>query len=411
MTVNGQGGKFHQYELTVDGLSFFAMPAMWELNTEAMWRKMDVWGMMVRSESRVSGQNCTSEEDDDDEEEKKNRENLKEVYAKNLTETYDRWNEIHEVGYHNDRYGRAISKNERKAMSPRNENEEERMIRMAMEASMRDLNYNRNTNAHSASHYSNGNGHKQQHLSRQKSEQSATPRLAAVGEDENLIDFGEDSVHDLSRGVSQIAFSQQMPSDVSVLGDDDATVASFMVPMQQPSSGFRQQQQQYQPYNPTQQYQQPTYQHAPPIQTGFQDPTFNPSFASPTSTPRINTFNDSASFAYAPPPTWDDYKDAFGGSVRSVMGGSTVMSNSMMSPMSASSPMNSAAFVPQQQQQPQQHYPQQSFNGSTSNIPAANPFASPVHSSYQQQQQPTAALKNTGKNSMFDPLRSDPFAS
>ena len=284
------------------------------------------------------------------------------------------------------------------------------MIRIAMEASMRDLN-SRNTNASSAPYYSNGNGHK--HVSRQKSEPNTTSRLAAVGEDENLIDFGEDSVHDLSRGVSQIAFSQQMPSDVSVLGDDDATVASFMVPMQQPG-GFaqQQQQQQHQSYNPAQQYQRQAYQQAPPIQTGFQDPTFNPSFASPT-TPRTNTFNDSASFAYAPPPTWDDYKDAFGGSVRmdmtaSVVGGSTVMSNSMMSPMSASSPVNSAAFVSQQQQhhQQQQQYPQQSFNGSMSNVYAANPFASPVHSSNQQ----NTAL-NTGKNSMFDPLRSDPFAS
>jgi hypothetical protein len=271
-----------------------------------------------------------------------------------------------------------ISKNEYKAMNPRNESEEERMIRTAMQNSMRDLDRN-----------------------------NRTSRLAAVGEDENLIDFGEDTVHDLSRGVSQIAFSHQMPSDVSVLGDDDATVASFMMPVQQPS-GFmqqqQQQQQQQQPFYPptnNQPYQQTMYQQAPPIYSDFQDPTFN--MPSPT-TPRATRFNDAASFAFAPPPTWDDYKDAFGGSVRtstgaSVVGGSTVMGNSAISPMSATSPMNgSAAFAPQQQQQQFQ----QSYTGFSGSAHVTNPFGSP-------HQQPTAS--NTGKNSMFDPLRNDPFAS
>ncbi|KAL7506173.1 hypothetical protein ACHAXN_003463 [Cyclotella atomus] len=374
MAVDGYGGKFHQYDLSVDGMSYFSMPAVYELGTEKMWRKVNKWGM-VRQESRASGDNCTTSE------EEQNDEQLRNAYTKNMTEAYNRWNEIHDSGSGGSRNanGKTISKNEYKAMNPRNESEEERMIRMAMQNSMRDLDKNNHA-----------------------------PRLAAVGEDENLIDFGEDTVHDLSRGVSQIAFSQQMPSDVSVLGDDDATVASFMMPVQQPG-GFRRQQQQYQQqplYPPTnnQPYQQTMYQQAPPIYSGFQDPTFN--MPSPT-TPRPTLFNDAASFAYAPPPTWDDYKDAFGGSVRmgagaSVIGGSTVMSNSVMSPMSAASPVNGSAtsFVPQQQQQQQQF--QQSYTGFAGNVQAPNPFGS----SYQK---PTAS--NTGKNSMFDPLRIDPFAS
>ena len=99
----------------------------------------------------------------------------------------------------------------------------------------------------------------------------------------------------------------------------------------------------------------------------------------------------------------DDYKDAFGGSVRmapSVVGGggSVVMGNSMTSPMSASSPMNmngSAMFAPQQHFQQQQ-----SYNGYSGNVTASNPFASP--NNQQQNHQP--------KTSMFDPLKNDPFA-
>lgn len=34
-----QGGTFRQYELTVDGLSYFSMPAVFELGTQRMWKK------------------------------------------------------------------------------------------------------------------------------------------------------------------------------------------------------------------------------------------------------------------------------------------------------------------------------------------------------------------------------------
>jgi hypothetical protein len=407
MVVDEYGGKFHQYDLSVDGLSYFSMPAMYELGTEKMWRKIDKWGMM-RQESRASGDNCTSSSGDEQDAQ------LRDAYTKNMSEMYNRWNEVHDTGngqkqrtgrlvdeYHFDKANqrshsydgkssRSISRGEFDAMNPRNETEEDRMIRIAMEASMRDLDRNnyvsssKNTNQHMSS------------IRQVKSEQN-THRLAVVGEDENLIDFGEDSINDLSKGVSQIAFSQERSSDVSVLsvlGDDDATVASFMVPMQQPS-GFGGQRPLYPPVN------QPYQQHVP-VQPTFQDPTFNASFAS---TPRAAPFNDAASFAYAPPPTWDDYKNAFGGSVRmdmtsSVMGGSTVMSNSMMSPVSVSSPMNaSVSSVPQQQ------YQQQLYNGYAGGAYHANPFVN------QPNQPQVQVATNTGKNSMFDPLRSDPFTS
>ena len=376
------------------------MPAVYELGTPQMWRKVNKWGMM-RQESIASGDNCTTSDD--------NTEELREKYTQSMTDTYDRWNEMHDTGrngrtgrlkdeYHfdkarsksYDRYGQSISRGEYKAMNPKDESEEERMIRIAMQNSMRDLDKD--------NHVSTSSPHAHRSSGQVKSEHNA-PKLAAVGEDENLIDFGEDNLHDLSRGVSQIAFSQ--PSDVSVLGDDDATVASFMMPMQQPA-GFHQQPQQQQAFSNNQPYHPQIYQQAPPIKPGYQDPTF--SMSSPT-TPR-NGLNDAASFAYAPPPTWDDYKDAFGGSVRMSTDGS-VMGGSMMSPMSAASPMNgSATFAPQMQQQYQHYQQQQVINGFTGSIHASNPFASP--NNHHTNQQPAA---NTGKNSMFDPLRNDPFAS
>ena len=410
MVVDGHGGKFHQYDLSVDGLSYFSMPAMFELGTENMWRKIDKWGM-VRSESRASGDNCPSDED-------LQKDQLRDAYTQSMTETYNRWNAMHDTGngkertgrlvdeYHFDKakskqsrsYGRSISGGEVKAMIPKNESEEDRMLRIAMEASMRDLDKN-NFVSHSSSS-SNGRIQPKSSSARQVRSEHNT-HLVAVGENEDLIDFGEDSVHDLSSGVSQISFSHQMPSDVSVMGDDDVTVASFMAPMQQPSVfGMQQPQQQpqQQPFYPSnnQPYQQQLYQQQP----AFQDPTFN----IPTqTTPRNGGVNDDMSFAYAPPPTWDDYKDAFGGSVRmapSVVGGggSVVMGNSMTSPVSASSPMNmngSAMFAPQQHFQQQQ-----SYNGYSGNVTASNPFASP--NNQQQNHQP--------KTSMFDPLKNDPFA-
>eukprot|EP00956_Cyclotella_meneghiniana_P017040 scaffold27496_cov36-Cyclotella_meneghiniana.AAC.1 len=329
MVVDGHGGKFHQYDLSVDGLSYFSMPAMFELGTENMWRKIDKWGML-RSESRVSGDNCPSDEDD------LQKDQLRDAYTQSMTETYNRWNAIHDTGsnkertgrlvdeYHFDKakskqsrsYGRSISGGEVKAMIPRDESEEERMLRIAMEASMRDLDrYHHVSNSSPSSSSNNGRIQSKSGSARPVKSEHNNTHLAAVGENEDLIDFGEDSVHDLSGGVSQISFAHPLPSDVSVLGDDDVTVASFMAPMQQHSAFDlqqqpQQQQQQQQPFysSNNQPYQQRLYQQQP----SFQDPTFN--VPSQTTTPRNGGFNDEMSFAYAPPPTWDDYKDAFGGS-------------------------------------------------------------------------------------------------
>ncbi|KAL7488994.1 hypothetical protein ACHAW6_015306 [Cyclotella cf. meneghiniana] len=127
-----------------------------------------------------------------------------------------------------------------------------------------------------------------------------------VGEHDDLIDFGDVNVSNAARGVSQIAFTQQFNSDVSVLEDDDATTISFMVPIQ--SSGVAGFQQQH--FSPP--VGQP-YQKQPSVQPTFCDPTYN-SYSS-ASTPRPGGFNDAASFAFAPPPTWDDYINAFGGNV------------------------------------------------------------------------------------------------
>ncbi|KAL7516287.1 hypothetical protein ACHAWX_001319 [Stephanocyclus meneghinianus] len=127
-----------------------------------------------------------------------------------------------------------------------------------------------------------------------------------VGENDDLIDFGEISVNNVAQGVSQIAVMQQFNLDVSVSGNDDATTVSFMLPIQ--SSGFAGfQQQQFSPP-----IGQPCQQQ-PSVQPTFRNPTFN--LYSSMSTSHHGGFNDAASFAFAPPPTWDDYNNAFGGNV------------------------------------------------------------------------------------------------
>eukprot|EP00804_Cyclotella_cryptica_P006497 CCRYP_012785-RB/>CCRYP_012785-RB protein AED:0.04 eAED:0.04 QI:155/1/1/1/1/1/3/119/577 len=423
MVVDNVGGKFHQYDLTVDGLSYFSMPAMYELGTEKMWRKVEKWGMF-RMESRISGDNCTSSSEDD----------LRNTHTKTLTDTYNELNGASDVRsngqqhqrtgrlvdeYYFDKakprsrsydqqYRRSISRGEYNAMTPRNESEEERMMRIAMEASIRDLDYNGNVKPEGNSarvirdDSSSSNRIQRTSTVRQVKSESNTPRLAAVGENEDLIDFGDDDVNNISRGVSQIAFSQHLISDVSVLGDDDATTASFMVPVQPGVAGFQQQQPYFTPVS------QP-YPQQPPVQPTFQDPTFN-SYSS-GSTPR--TFNDAASFAFAPPPTWDDYKNAFGGSVSmnmgaSVAGGSTGLTTSMMSPLSASSPINTGiSFTAPQQPQFQQQQPQQygAYSGTHIHFPQ-NQWQTQSYGAASQQ--PAAAY--SGKKSMFDPLRQDPFA-
>ena len=413
MAVDNMGGRFHQYDLTVDGLSYFSMPAVYELGTDKMWIKVERWGL-VRAESRASGDNCTSSEEE------------RNANARSRMDAYEGLNGGSENGgsrrlvdeYYFDKakqqrsrssdgqYGRSISRGEYNAMSPRSESEEDRMMRIAMEASMRDLDNDRSYGPRSERKTSSTSSQQRKSSNRQVRSENNTPRLAAVGEDENLIDFGDDEVNNLSRGVSQILFTPQQSSDVSVLGDDDATTASFMVPYQ-PTRVPQQQ-----PFSPpaNQPYQHQFNQQQPAVQPSFQDPTFN-AYSSPT-TPR---FNDAASFAYAPPPTWDDYKDAFGGSVTMNMGAS--VAGSMIAP-SLASPLNgSASFaVPQQQfQQPHSFQPHSFQPQQYGAYPGNNPSNTYPANQWQMQskgagtQQPVAA--NTGKNSMFDPLRQDPFGS
>ncbi|KAL7487265.1 hypothetical protein ACHAW6_012864 [Cyclotella cf. meneghiniana] len=427
MAVDNVGGKFHQYDLTVDGLSYFSMPAMYELGTEKMWRKVEKWGM-VRMESRNSGDNCTSSSEDD----------IRNAYAESLTTVYNQWNEIHDIntdGQRNQRTGRlvdeyyfdkakqrsrsydqqssrSISRGEYSAMTPRNESEEERMLRIAMEVSMRDLGNNgiakRDENIHREVHGGSTSSDRIQRNSsiRQVKSENNTPRLTAVGENDDLIDFGDDDVSNIARGVSHIAFTQQINSDVSVLGDDDATTASFMVPVQSSRVGGFQQQ----PFAPP--VGQP-YQQQPSVQPTFHDPTFN-SYSS-ASTPRAGGFNDAASFAFAPPPTWDDYNNAFGGNISvnmgaSEAGGSIGMSTLMTSPLAGSSPVNvgTSFAVPQQpqfqqQQQPQQHY--SGYPGNNMNFPS-HQYQTQSYGAPSQQ----PANSYSGGKSMFDPLRHDPFA-
>lgn len=395
MVVDSAGGRFRQYEFTVDGLSFFAFPAMFELGTTKMWGKVEKWGLK-RLESIESGEGFSSSSHEMDRAGRLQDEYYFDKAKKKQSKKY---------GGGEDRYGQSISKQEYRAMNPRSENDEERMTRIALEASLRDLDNQRQTigiKDHSPVKRSTHQGSR-----RNVKSEGGTPQLAVVGEDENLIDFGDDSMNNLARGVSQIAFAaQNNSSDVSVLGDDDATTASFMVkttPMQ--STG---QQQPYYSQQSGQYYQQPM-QHQPTMQTQYQDPTF----AYAPSTPRGGGFNDAASFAYAPPPTWDDYNNAFGGGMS--MNGSVAGGSVMQSPASTvgmSSPINSALVpVPQQQQYGGQYY--------SANVPQQNAHAQWQSQSYgappqqYQQQQPAPPTHgNVLKSSnMFDPLRSDPFAS
>lgn len=99
-----------------------------------------------------------------------------------------------------------------------------------------------------------------------------------------------------------------------------------------------------------------------------------------------------ASFAVPPPPTWDDYNNAFGGSMRSmggasVMGGSTVMvNNPIMSPMASPASVGMTSPMTSFQQPPPQYGMQQ-----------------------QQQQLYQSPSPPVTKSNRFDPLRADPF--
>ena len=119
--------------------------------------------------------------------------------------------------YYFDKSKRRDSRGEYKAMCPRSPSEEDRMMRIALEASKRE----REIEAEEEFRLDNIGSRQRQ----QNGKTSVPPsKLYSIGED-NLIDFGVD---DAAKAVSQINISRQS-TDVSVLGDDDATTASFVL--------------------------------------------------------------------------------------------------------------------------------------------------------------------------------------
>ena len=366
MIVDDAGGKFRQYELTVDGLSFFSMPAMYELGTSKMWNKLSRWGML-RADSGVEDTHDQGSE-------------RQHYTGSNNNQTGRLEDEYYFAKSKGKKFNSEISKSERKAMAPRTESDEQRMMRIAMEASLRDVDnenharrsYNGNGSAlllRNSSHEENnaGSGNMQQSSSSQRvKKENKSSSLVTVGEDTNLIDFG-DPDDTLAKGVSQITISRRMQSDVSVLEDDDATTASFMMnPNGQPTTmpaGNN-------VYAPNQyQYRDPTY--APPQRPWNGVGTIS-------SNPVANTrpgLSSEMSFVVPPAPTLDDYNNAFGGSSMS------------MTASFAPNPLSPASTIGM-------HSP---------TAPRGN-----------WQSQPTGGAPNAApptKSYTFDPLRADPFAS
>lgn len=364
MSVDDKGGVFRQYELTVDGLSYFSMPAVYELGTQRMWKKISRW--QIGDNSGPSG-----------------------------TPT----------GQRNDHF-LLENDSEKKAMSPRSESEEQRMIRLATEASLRDWDnehgYGKNSSPErsSLSRAKSSSGKKKKS---KKSSKKNSSNLPQIGENSsNLIDFGAPTRDQLTRDFSSIEISNEPTSDVSVLGfDDDRTTASFMqkthFPAGQPPAFAM----------PPQNIQHAGYGSPPPPQQQPQyraDPTYTPPhYHQPIQQQQPQVWNaagsnpaqpqhsasSTASFAMAPPPTLDDFKNAFGSSM------SVMPTASLMSPSSSGASVVTSSMSPQyngmqyQQQQQQQHttnYAQQPFQGAQTQN-----YAPPANK--------------------FDPLKLDPFAS
>jgi len=382
MPVDDRGGTFRQYELTVDGLSFFAMPAMFELGTDIMWRKVMRWGLAQR------------EVDHDEEGAVVVGNPRAEVNGGRTGRMVDEYYFNKKKGHFS--YDQTISKGEKKAMTPRDETEEERMMRIAMEASMRDYENqvgkrrspphkeSRHSSRHHREHHSRSRTSSEENYSSTNDEQydvrktksDEGNKLLSVKEDENLIDFGGDD--DLARGLSHVTISgHATTSDVSVLGDDDQTTASFMMNTGWNSSNYAPPQQPpVQPYaNMGQIFQQQI-----PLQ-----PHFNPS---PAVTPRGMPPSD-ASFVFAPPPTLEDFNNAFGGG--SIYGGSIAMTSPVAS-LNGSMPPNMQMS--------------QSMSAEYGGAPQYS-----MNQQWQTQSYGAHAPANSGKDSKFDPLRADPFAS
>jgi hypothetical protein len=391
MVIDENGGKFRQYDLSVDGLSYFSMPAVFELGTESMWAKVSRWGLL-RLDSGT--------------------ETFKNAPKGRMVDQYYFDKSKQRSPYDMRSNGHGISKDEYKAMSPRSESEEQRMMNIATNASLKEWEEKhsppRSSFTENASH--NGNGRSHDKSNRYAKEGNTATQLQPIVED-NLIDFGVD---DVAKAMTQISVSKENASDVSVL-DDDATTASFMVntawmsdraraPPVQPAMSSNQ-------LNPGQMYlnQQPQPHAHVQTQPRYYDPTFHSQYVqqpwgsvgvmpSPQVTPRNASGglpSSDVSFAVPPPPTWDDYKDAFGGSSTmggSVIGGYTGLSTSQfMSPMSQAS-VGMASPISQQQQWQSQQFVSQGGSGSVS-----------VGG-------PSSGAPQKPKINSFDPMRSDPFA-
>jgi len=372
LVVDDSGGKFQQYDLTVDGLSYFSMPAMFELGTNRMWSKVSRWGMM-RADSGIEetphgggqhGAHRSMENNGDDG-----------PHGRMVDDFY--FEKAKRRGSSRG-HGTSITKSEYKAMSPKSESEEERMMRIALEASKRGGPLHTSSSAEeNDSVFGNGrNG---------QSARSPPPnKLSSIGEDDNLlIDFGAEEA---TQRISQISISRHTDSDVSVLGNDDATTASFMlnttIPPQSDMSPRNlypnqyQQQQQQMPH-----YHDPTFSQNQPQRPWSSAGTVS---SGGHNTPRAYGVPPSdASFAVPPPPSMGDIRGAFGGMS---MGGSVI------SPMSNTS----AGLSPMAPQMQQQQYGMQQYGMQ--------------QASQWQSQSATVPLGSTQmQNSKFDPLRSDPF--
>eukprot|EP00581_Thalassiosira_minuscula_P013285 CAMPEP_0183712026 /NCGR_PEP_ID=MMETSP0737-20130205/7308_1 /TAXON_ID=385413 /ORGANISM="Thalassiosira miniscula, Strain CCMP1093" /LENGTH=609 /DNA_ID=CAMNT_0025940601 /DNA_START=374 /DNA_END=2203 /DNA_ORIENTATION=+ len=443
MAVDDRGGKFRQYDLTVDGLSYFSMPAVYELGTERMWNKVSRWGLQ-RSESGMQEESDYGHgggmHGERHRHEGGGSPSGGSAYYGGGTHVDEMRRNKYKKKNSSSRYGKSISKSEYKEMNPRTESEEERMIRLATEASLqeweKDVGYGqqgsggggggggeRSYSNSSSSSYENqrahsaGNGHQsggRVHSSSRK-QNGAPSNLGAIGED-NLIDFG--ALDGATAAISQISISKHTSSDVSVL-DDDATTASFMMNTAWNSSNGVPQQQPPPPpaygNGMPSPYQQPSpgYGRDPTFAGGYaqqqhqqQHQPQQPWNGSMSSAPGGLPPSD-ASFAVAPAPTLDDYKDAFGKSM--YMGASVASSMNPMSPAS----MGMASPMAQQQQQQQPQYGMQLAPAPqySTNQMVVHPSQSFSSSASWAMPPPAAAPPAAAPVNKFDPLRSDPFAS
>ncbi|KAL3817300.1 hypothetical protein ACHAXA_003041 [Cyclostephanos tholiformis] len=432
MIVNDAGETFHRYDLTVDGLSYFSMPAVFELGTDRMWEKVSRWCMHdpggggdgVGGGGGNGGGGGGGGDRHLYHGRAKGR--LVDEYYFDKEKAKRRADEIY---YGNDVVGgRSISTSEHRAMTPRTESDEERMVRIALEASLREWEEN-----HAAVVPGIGAPPPPRHVPSRKDERNYAKTLTSIGEDTNLIDFGDENFDDMAPNY---VVSPDGPSDVSIMADDDATTASFF-PTTTPSQSYVAGMERM--YHPPTAYQR--VQPPPPPQQQqqgyYQDPTFRPpsqlnqaqrpwsgvgtvSSTTPITPRGMNTMMppSDASFVVPPPPTWDDYNNAFGRfSELSVAGGASVVGGGgytvtsgdpVMSPMSNGSIGMGSPMVQQQQQQQQHSVAQygmqqaprwqlQSFEptaGGGGQVYVGGPFPSQM-----------------ARGSNFDPLRSDPFAS